>query len=312
MKRQDLITALLKEGFSEKTLVKFSDKQIYNLSERILGEAITKQVKVYSMRNPKDAEEINTIVNDPKKVTDMSKQGHIQVTTEEKPSEVNEKDATPESRGKRKEMVKQGAYDGRFTTKVVKDKKKEENKYLSRDKKSFDLDEEKPSAGLSKEKKSEIVKKAKKGGDIGKKGKGFKKVEKAAKKAGAKDPKAVAAAAMWKNIKREDVEVKDWLKNLAESNFNGFTSKGEIMNLIQEKMNQHEVGPNVKKGHNGLPEFMTYDAITKSEVKESGTTTKPAPVKPTTKPGTKPKPSTPYQPGPGKNPKPKALKETKS
>jgi len=62
--------------------------------------------------------------------------------------------------------------------------------------------EKKPSAGLSKKKKSAIVKKAKKGGDIGKKGKGFKKVATAAKKGGAKDPDAVAAAAMWKNVAR--------------------------------------------------------------------------------------------------------------
>ena len=62
---------------------------------------------------------------------------------------------------------------------------------------------EKPSKGLSKAKKSAVVKKAKAGGDIGKPGKGFEKVEKAAAKGGAKDPKAVAAAAMWKNIKRE-------------------------------------------------------------------------------------------------------------
>lgn len=64
-----------------------------------------------------------------------------------------------------------------------------------------DLDESKPSAGLSKAKKSAVVKKAKAGGDISKPGKGFKKVAAAAKKGGAKDPEAVAAAAMWKNIK---------------------------------------------------------------------------------------------------------------
>ena len=60
----------------------------------------------------------------------------------------------------------------------------------------------KPSSGLSKEKKSDVVSTAKKGGDIGKPGKHFKDVEAAAKKGGAKDPKAVAAAAMWKNVKR--------------------------------------------------------------------------------------------------------------
>ena len=67
--------------------------------------------------------------------------------------------------------------------------------------KDKDLDEAAPSAGLSKAKKSAVVKKAKAGGDIGKPGKGFKKVAAAAKKGGAKDPEAVAAAAMWKNIK---------------------------------------------------------------------------------------------------------------
>lgn len=60
----------------------------------------------------------------------------------------------------------------------------------------------KPSSGLSKKKKSAVVKAAKAGKDIGHEGKGFKEVEKKAKESGAKDPKAVAAAAMWKNIKR--------------------------------------------------------------------------------------------------------------
>lgn len=57
---------------------------------------------------------------------------------------------------------------------------------------------DKPSAGMTKKEKSAVVKKAVAGKDIGKKGPGFAKVEKAAKKGGAKDPKAVAAAAMWK------------------------------------------------------------------------------------------------------------------
>jgi hypothetical protein len=61
-----------------------------------------------------------------------------------------------------------------------------------------------PSAGLSKAKKSAVVKKAKAGGDIGKKGKGFEKVAKAA--GGGEKGKKIAAAAMWKNIKREGIE----------------------------------------------------------------------------------------------------------
>ena len=61
-------------------------------------------------------------------------------------------------------------------------------------------DSEKPSAGLSKKKKSQVAKKARKGGDIGKKGKGFAKVAKAA--GGGEKGQKIAAAAMWKNIKR--------------------------------------------------------------------------------------------------------------
>ncbi len=234
MKRNEMVETLLKEGFSEKTLVKFSDKQLSSLHERIVGEGITKV-----------------------SATDIKTQDE-----------------------------------------------------LKKAKKPFEVYEEKPSAGLSKEKKSEIVKKAKKGEDIGKKGKGFEKVVKKAKESGVEDPEAVAAAAMWKNVKRENTEVKNWLETIAESNFHSFTSKNEIMELIKIKINEVEVGPNVKKGHNGIPEFMSYDAISNKDVKEAAPTTKPAPTKPKVEPGTKPK--TPYQPGPGKDPKPKALKEDKN
>ena len=111
--------------------------------------------------------------------------------------------------------------------------------------------------------------------------------------------------------KKEDIkEVKNWVKGLVENKeFHSFTSKNEIMELIQSKLTESNTmvqhGPKVKKGHNGIPEFMTYDAIVSAEP-----ATKP---KPTTKPGTKPgeKPKTPYQPGPGPNPKPKAMYEEK-
>jgi len=235
MKRNEIVESLLKEGFSEKTLVKFSDKQLVTFASRILGESLTTTL-----------------------------------------------DAV-----KKSPALQAAAKDPNQSIKLV--------------------GEEKPSAGLSKEKKSEIVKKAKKGEDLGKKGKGFKKIVDKAKKSGAKDPEAVAGAAMWKNVKREGVEIKNWVKQISNENFHSFTSKNEIMEMIQTK--SQEVGPNVKKGHNGIPEFMTYDVISNTETIDAEPTTKPAPTKPKTSPGVKPK--TPYQPGPGKNPKPKALKESK-
>jgi hypothetical protein len=112
----------------------------------------------------------------------------------------------------------------------------------------------------------------------------------------------------------ENRTIKNWVKGLVENKeFHSFTSKNEIMELIQTKINEsetmtHQFGPKVKKGHNGIPEFMTYDAITDAEPK-----TAPSKPAPSTKPGTKPTPTrredprkTPFQPGPGPNPKPKA------
>ena len=63
-----------------------------------------------------------------------------------------------------------------------------------------DLEESKPSAGLTKKEKSDVVKKAQAGKDIGKKGKGFEKVAQAA--GGGEKGQKIAAAAMWKNVKR--------------------------------------------------------------------------------------------------------------
>jgi hypothetical protein len=63
--------------------------------------------------------------------------------------------------------------------------------------------EKAPSTGLSVKQKSNVVKKAKAGEDIGNKGKEFKDIAAKAKSSGAEDPNAVAAAAMWKNVKRK-------------------------------------------------------------------------------------------------------------
>ncbi len=61
-------------------------------------------------------------------------------------------------------------------------------------------EKKKPSDGLTKKQKSAVVKKAKAGKDIGKKGKDFDKVAREA--GGGEKGRKIAAAAMWKNIKR--------------------------------------------------------------------------------------------------------------
>lgn len=77
--------------------------------------------------------------------------------------------------------------------------------YINSRKNKIEEAKKKPSAGLTKKQKSAVSKKAHAGKDIGKKGKGFEKVAKAAEKQyGSKEAgERVAAAAMWKSIKRK-------------------------------------------------------------------------------------------------------------
>ena len=112
--------------------------------------------------------------------------------------------------------------------------------------------------------------------------------------------------------KKEKTEISEWVLSLAESKFTKFTSKKDIMGIINEKVMEtsNPMPGKAKIGHNGVPEFMTYDAIVKSA--EPATAPSKPKTSPGTKPGTKPgtnpnpKPKHPYGPDPGENPAPKA------
>ncbi len=113
-----------------------------------------------------------------------------------------------------------------------------------------------------------------------------------------------------KHKENKSQEIEEWVLDLAESKYSHFTSKKDIMGVINEKVGetfQPMPKSKARKGHNGVPEFMSYDAIVSSQ---------PAPSKPDvdtpTKPKTPEKPTIdPYEPGPGTDPKPKALSEKK-
>jgi hypothetical protein len=211
MKRNVIVEKLIKEGFSEKTLVRFSDNQLSQLFERVVSEVTTQVATVYNAKDPNDVNDLNALISNPAGLAAAQKKGAVKVQSSE-------------------------------------------------------------------------------GEEIETKQKGSKKNSKQVK-----------------SIGKKPSEVKEWVKSLAEENFHNFTSKNEIMELINIKLNESEIqhGPNVKKGHNNVPEFMSYEAIT-----ASGPAVAPTKPSPTTKPGTKPgkpKPQTPYQPGIGPKHKPKAL-----
>jgi hypothetical protein len=256
MKRKDIISKLMIEGFSEKTLVNLNDKQLGMLAKRILSEQVA----------PAPAGQGKPITK--VAAQDVGTQQNLQAKG--MPMQIYEKDI--------KEDIRE------------------------------------PKAGEDPKKLSEKETIIKRANDKIKKaiedGKGYQDYITAIKKVnGGKLPDSTEKLVVDKEYKKlpakekEAVsEVKKWVNKIVESKVHPFTSKKEIMELIQSKLtdeNDTEVET--------LPGFLTGKSIL--GVGASEPTTKPI-TKPTTKPGTKPitkpTPKTPYQPGPGPKHNPKA------
>ena len=386
MKRDVIVSQLIKEGFSEKTLVRFSDKQLSDLHERIVIDAdkLKTDQKLKDLANDPNTEvEVEEELKGKQKNIDKNHNGEIDaedfaILNKEKKGEskedVNEADMGLTVKGSKSSSssVFGGApKKSSSPKKKTTPKKKEEGETeegevdeslnglmlgVIKDKLSKDLGREPEDHEIDKAHedfvnswKKDNESKEKKGKNPYKPGKppspdfnGYNKRKE--KKEGEveegdyhneRSEKALEKSKedfpQLKNVKKckecekveskckckkvEVKEIKNWVKGLVENKeFHSFTSKNEIMELIQTKLTEsetmtHQFGPKVKKGHNGIPEFMSYDAIVDAEPK-----TAPSKPAPQTKPGTRPTPTrredprkTPFkQPGPGTNPKPKA------
>ena len=384
MKRDIIVGQLIKEGFSEKTLVRFSDKQLSDLHERIVTttKAMASNPDIQKLADdPTKTVEVEEELKGKQKNIDKNHNGEIDaedfaILNKEKKGEAKEdvneadmgltvkgsksssssvfggapkKSSSPKKKSTPKKKEEGETEEGEVDESlnglmlgVIKDKL---SKDLGREPENHEIDKahedfvnswKKDNESKEKKKKGFVVskrpspdfngynkRKEKKEGEVEEGDYHNERSEKALEKSKEDFPQL-------KNVKKCDEcekveskckckkvdvkEVKNWVKDLVESKeFHSFTSKNEIMELIQTKLTEsetmtHEFGPKVKKGHNGIPEFMTYDAITSAEPK-----TAPSKPAPSTKPGTRPTPTrredprkTPFQPGPGPNPKPKA------
>ena len=384
MKRDVIVSQLIKEGFSEKTLVRFSDKQLSDLHERIVIDAdkLKTDQKLKDLANDPNTEvEVEEELKGKQKNIDKNHNGEIDaedfaILNKEKKGEAKEdvneadmgltvkgsksssssvfgglpkKSSSPKKKSTPKKKEEGETEEGEVDESlnglmlgVIKDKL---SKDLGREPENHEIDKahedfvnswKKDNESKEKKKKGFVVskppspdfngynkRKEKKEGEVEEGDYHNERSEKALEKSKEDFPQL-------KNVKKcdecgkveskckckkEDVkEIKNWVKGLVENKeFHSFTSKNEIMELIQTKLTEsdtmtHQFGPKVKKGHNGIPEFMSYDAIVSAEPK-----TAPSKPAPQTKPGTKPTPTrredprkTPFQPGPGENPKPKA------
>jgi hypothetical protein len=234
MKRNEIIQKLMGEGFSPKTLVNFTDKQLNDLSSRVLGEQSTGRGAVIMKKgsNPTDI----------KRVTDSGMNVELR---EKEEGGLNDVDTLKSDE----------------ITKIWNHIKGGEE----------------PSR---KEMKLDIFKYMKK-------------------------HDCTLNSLKDKCLKESQLEINEWVSNLAETKYHSFTSKNEIMELISMKLNEselHEFGPGVTTGHNGIPEWFSSKAI-------KGNNPAPVIAPPKTKPGTTPKRKNPYQPGPGPNPRPDAMME---
>jgi len=343
MKRSELVDKLIKEGMSERTLVKFTDKQLNNLANRMLGEAITttadalsKSAALQNLAKKQDIKlvgeegEVSEELKGKQKNIDKNHNGKIdgqdfKILKGQKKSEakedVNEVDMGLTVKGSKSSSssVFGGAPKKSSSPKKKSTPKKKEEGETEEGEVDESLNglmlgviKDKLSKDLGREPENHEIDKAHE--DFVNSWKKDNEYKERMKKNPYKPEKRPSPDFNGYNKRKEKKEeskneksnVKEWVESLAENNFHSFTSKNEIMELINVKLNEsevHQYGPNVKTGHNGLPEFMTYDAIV-------GSSPKIAPSKPKVDPGTKPnKPKTPFQPGPKVNPNPKALRE---
>ena len=279
MKRKDTVTALIKEGFSEKTLADLSDKQLAVLGERILGEQY----------NPNDINPVNIPKTDVNAITQAKQQ--------------------------KKQFV---AYEGEMTEDKEEDKNKDKDDVVKKIKHKIEHCKDKKKIAdlkdLLKRMKENDVKSSEMDIDEEEKPKFKSKTEWLKSKGIIKDDddkkeetkETIAPASQPVSKPGEmGLDLTEWVNGVVGKHVHPFTSKSDILSLIKNKLDEQEVMEPETKIE--IPDFLTYDAIKNAET---------APAEPTTKPTTKPgdpnikpnRPATPYQPGPGINPAPKAEK----
>lgn len=198
MKRQDIISKLINEGFTQKTLVNLNDKQLHMLAERVLSEQ-------YGLTTTTTGGATPSVLNIPKE------------KTQDITSAKTRKQTFATYENEIKEDEKLG---------VEKKEKSEDEKVLQR---IHSKAESKMKKGECIKSEAELLKRMKK--DVPEKY--TKYVE--TKKEKVKELEPVS----------ESKKVKKWVNKLVENKC--FTSKGDIINLIQSKLDEQKTAPQPAK-----------------------------------------------------------------
>jgi hypothetical protein len=200
MKRQDIISKLINEGFTQKTLVNLNDKQLHMLAERVLSEQ-------YALTTTTTGAATPSVLNIPKE------------KTQDITSAKTRKQTFATYEGEMKEEEKLGA---------EKKEKNESEKVLQR---IHSKAEAKMKKGECIKSEVELLKRMKK--DVPEKY--TKYIEAKKEKVKEKEPEPVS----------ENKKVNKWVNKLVENKC--FTSKGDIINLIQSKLDEQKTAPQPAK-----------------------------------------------------------------
>jgi hypothetical protein len=214
MNRKDLVEKLINEGFSEKTLVGFSDSKLKMLASKVIGEAqtVTTTKTVYSAADQNDKAAVNAL---------LDKASHDPNILKDKNIEVKEADKKVAKKKDTKKEVEE------WVNSLV------ENGYHPLTTKGDMLET--------------ITRKIQESGNAP-------ATKPAPKEAPVKDPGTKEPP------KRRDDPRRTPFRNPNENPKVNPNPKAETGNVVPM--------PNkAKKGHNGIPEFMTYDAITGNKFK---------------------------------------------
>ena len=345
MKRSEIINQLLNEGFTANTLMNFSDKQLLSLSSRI-NESLTVSQKTLDtdpniktkvsnmakstdvkivpeegmeegampgLKNRKEVKEAGVPGLTAKKSSGELKNGTAEKEMKESgvPGLTAKKSSGELKNGTAEKEMKESGVPG-LKAKVVKETgvpgltAKKSSGELKNGTSEKEM-KEGAMPGLTVGGKSNVSKSSnpikKESEEIDETHEGDEKEENDEK--GGKKDKHEAFIEMLKK-KKENKSINEWVENVAQKHYHPFTTKNDIMEMIMTKLEETEVETNEEVTEK-LPKFLKYQAI-------KGSGAAPAPAEPKTKPGTKtpPKqnpnerPKTPYRPGPGINPAPKA------
>lgn len=251
MKRNLIIQKLMNEGFSEKTLVNFTDKQLLSLSERLLGEATTSVSKTTNY-NPTELKGKGIKVDG---TVTFNQDGSVAVTGDMKEDSWDSKSVAKTFKQIGTTYKRKGYrpnHDNSDDGQTNKLKNDDFYTKLSKAKYNPEKGELEIPDKIDEAKKEKWIQKAihpSKKGSL-KKALGVKKDEtiptgklKSASKKKGKIGQRAKLALTLKKLK-EHSESQEWVNKLVENNYHSLTTKNEIMELIQSKLNESEVVEN--------------------------------------------------------------------